>query len=126
MSPLHGANVEKPILDECVSWYQSAPAAAAFWVSCRVFNNLFGQPDLTIIMLMELWVTLPPKSTVGLPEAQKFQGTVVFLSILLSFLLFLCDSRWQFLVFLSPSNDADRNRYFTSFSTSPIKIKQQH
>lgn len=28
-------------------------------------------------MLIELWVPLPPKSTVGLPEAEEFQGALV-------------------------------------------------
>lgn len=37
--------------------------------------------NLSINMLMELWVTLLPKSTAGLPEAQEFQDAVVFLSV---------------------------------------------
>lgn len=32
---------------------------------------------LLCTMLMELWVTLPPKSADGLPEAQEFEDTVV-------------------------------------------------
>lgn len=100
-------------------------------VSLFHFMNEFYSKNVNwiIIMLMELWDPLPPKSTVGLPGAQEFRGAVVFLSVCSG--SFCCcrflQLQWFQVEFLvSPSNDADRNRYFTSFSTSPIKTKQQY